>query len=475
MNPTLSTEDNFIPRFFRLLIANVLSNIMVPLATIFSTAFLGHLNEIHHLAGVALAGNLFSLLFLLLASLRMGTTGLTAQAVGREDREEVVLIGLRNVIIALVFGIALIIFKYPIQQLGLSWVNASPDVIASAIDYYNAGILGAPAILINLVLLGWFLGREKNREVLLLSFISTATNIVGDYLLVIKWNFASTGAGISCTVSQYIVLLLGLVFVFHEIQWQELKDLAGKICNSDTLKSTLTLNSNILVNNFIFISALVIFNYQGVGLGTTTYAENALLIEIFNLNAFLAEGVGFGIETLSGNYTGKGTSEQLKPLVGIGVATSLFMGIGLAGLAILFPDTLFGLFTNHNEVTELIGVYVFWLLPILGFTSIAFVLEAYFLGLTEGETVRNLSLVSFVIGFAPTAFVAWKFHNNHFLWLALCLFLVARILGFGVQLPRTFRSDVEDGTLLALEAERNLPMDFGKEFAKEVVAENLEV
>jgi MATE family multidrug resistance protein len=78
MNQTLANQDNLIHRFFRLLGANILSNTMVPLTTIFSTAFLGHLQKIDYLAGVALAGNLLSFVFLVLVSLRMGTTGLTA-------------------------------------------------------------------------------------------------------------------------------------------------------------------------------------------------------------------------------------------------------------------------------------------------------------------------------------------------------------------------------------------------------------
>ncbi|MEH2000990.1 guanitoxin biosynthesis MATE family efflux transporter GntT [Nostoc sp.] len=477
MNPILSNPDHLFSRFFKMLPANLLSNSMIPLATIFSTAFLGHLEEIHHLAGVALAGNLLSLLFLLLVSLRMGTTGLTAQAVGREDREEMLLVGLRNIIIALVFGIALIILQYPIQVLGLSWVSASPDVIGSATNYFKAFICGAPAILINFVLLGWFLGREKNAEVLLLTFVASATNIACDYLLVSQWNFGSMGAGISSTISQYLILLMGLIIVFQDVRWDEVQALAVKIGNLDAFKSIFTLNGNILLNNLIFTAAVVIFNYQGVALGTTTYTENALLIEIVTLNAFLAEGVGFGVETLTGNYKGQGTSEQLAPLVGIGIATSLLIGIGLAGLAIVFPDTLFGLFTNHSEVTELIGVYIFWLLPILGFTSIAFVLEAYFLGLTEGETVRNVSLVSFLVGFVPTAFTAWKFHSNHLLWLALCLFLAARMVNFGLELPRSFRRnvDVEDGTFVAFKKSPDFPLSFEEELGSEIIAENLEV
>ncbi|MUH00106.1 hypothetical protein F7734_50675 [Scytonema sp. UIC 10036] len=130
---------------------------------------------------------------------------------------------------------------------------------------------------------------------------------------------------------------------------------------------------------------------------------------------------------------------------------------------------------RERQLGQYWELYVLWLLPILGLTSIAFVLEAYFLGLTEGETVRNVSLIAFLIGFAPTVIAAYQLHSNHILWLALCLFLAGRIVGFGVQLPRTFKTNIEAGHLPALETSCNLPMSFGEELAQEIITPNLEV
>jgi MATE family multidrug resistance protein len=119
MNLMLNSQYDFVPRYFRLALANVLSNIMVPLANLVSVIFLGHLEEIHHLAGVALAGNLLNFLYEIFIFLRMGTTGVTAQAVGRDDRDGVLLVGLRNGLIALVLGIAIVLLQYPLGELGV--------------------------------------------------------------------------------------------------------------------------------------------------------------------------------------------------------------------------------------------------------------------------------------------------------------------------------------------------------------------
>lgn len=447
---TLDRHYDLLLRFFGLAIANVLSNIMVPLASTLSVIFLGHLSEIHHLAGVALAGNLINNLYLVLAFLRAGTTGVTAIAVGRDDREAVLLVGLRNGIIALVLGVAILLLQYPLRDVGFGLFDTTPEVKASAIAYFNALIWGAPAVLLNYVLIGWFLGREQNGLVVLLSAFGNGINILLDYLFIVKWGWVSTGAGLSQAISQSLALLVGLIFFCKQIQWKEVRTVAGKIWDTSAFKSTFTLNGNIFVSYFVILFTFVIFDYLGTKMGTIIYAENALLLQIYTLTSYFIEGIGFGTETLTGNFKAKGATEQLFPLVGIALGTSVVVGLSFAGVSVLFPQTVFGLLTNHTEVTENIDIYVSWLLPVLVSGSIAWMLEGYFLGLAQGHTLRNVSLVASTVGFAPAAFAAFSFHSNHILWLALCLFTTTRMVTLAVQhplLPRTFGSDVADGKL----------------------------
>jgi len=456
MTLTLPNQYDFLGRFFRLALVNVLSNIMVPLASTLSVMFLGHLEDIHHLAGVALAGTLLGCLYGVFLFLRMGTTGLTAIAVGRDDREEVLLVGLRNGLIALVLGVAIVLLQYPLQVLGFSLLDTAYEIKASAIACFNAQIWGTPAVLLNFVLLGWFLGREHNGKVLLLSFISNVANIALDYILIVRWDWASTGAGLSQSVSQYLTFLGGLIFLCLDIKWQEVRAVGGKIWDTSAIKATITLNGNLFVAHFVLIVAFLIFNYQSAALGTTIYAQNALLLQIVFLCNYGFEGVGFGVETLSGNFKGKGANEQLGPLLGIATSTSLLVGLTIAELCILFPMTVFGLLTNHTELIEHINSYVPWLFPVIGSESIYCILIGYFSGLAQGHTVRNGALIGTFFGFAPVAIAAYWFHSNHILWLALSLWSVTAVVAFGVQLPRTFRSDVGDSSVSLKALEESL-------------------
>ncbi|MBP5971632.1 MATE family efflux transporter [Brasilonema sp. CT11] len=432
------SQYDFVPRYFRLALANVLSNIMIPLANLVSIIFLGHLKEIHHFAGVALAGNLLNSLYFVLLFLRMGTTGVTAQAVGRDDREGVLLVGLRNCLIALVLGIALVLLQYPLGELGFARLNVTPEIKSSALAYFYTQIWGAPAVLLNFVLMGWFLGQEKKGLVVLLSVVGNGVKIAFDYLFIIHLGWESTGAGVSYATSQYLSLLVGLIFVCTEIQWLEVRAVVGKIWDIRAIKFILTLDGNIFINNLVLMFTSLTFYYEGAQMGTIIYAQNVLLLQICNLSLYIVEGLGFGTETLVGNFKGKGTKEQLVPLAGVSVLTALLVGMVFGGVCWLFPDTVFGLLTNHMEIIQNINIFIPWLVLVLVCSSIAFILDGYFLGLAKGRTLRNVSLVAFGVGFLPADVAAVKFESNHILWLAIFLFDVIKMVMLGVQMLRTF-------------------------------------
>ena len=433
-------DDNLLNRFFRLAVINVLSNLLVPVAGLISIAFLGHLMEIRHLAGVTLSTVLFNYIYRTLGFLRMGTTGMTAQAVGREDQEAVLLVGLRNGAIALSFGLIILLLHYPLQELGFALLSAAPDVKASGLAYYNTRILAAPATLLNFVLIGWFLGREKSTKVLLMSIVANVANVLLDYLYIVRWGWESAGAGLAITISQYLMLLVGLILFAREVEFKAVQKVAPQLLDSTALKAIFALNGDIFVRTLAFLSTFAIFTNLSSALGTVMLAQNALLLQVLTLAIYFIDGLAFATESLAGNSLGKGDKRQLALLLKIGATISLFFGLTIALVFVLFPTPLFGLLTNHAEVLECLGVYVPWLLPVLGFGAIAFILDGYFLGLAEGPTIRNTALLSSLVGFVPMAMIAWHFQNSHLLWLALSLFMMARALTLAVQIPRTLRS-----------------------------------
>ncbi len=431
---------NFLPRFFRLASVNILSNLMVPLAGLVDIAFLGHLAEIRHLAGVALAMVLFNYIYWTFGFLRMGTTGTTAQAVGRADEEAVLLTLLRNGLLAIGLGFIILVLQHPLRELGFALLSATPEVKSSGIAFYNALIWGAPATLLNFVLIGWFLGREQGGKVLLLSLVGNGANVVLDYLFIVRWGWESAGAGTATATSQYLMLLIGIILVYRERWLGKVKAIAKHILDPAALKATFVLNSDILVRTFALVSSFAVFTNLSSAMGTVVLASNTLLLQVVTLAAYFIDGLAFATESFAGIFRGQGGSAGLIPLVRISGGASLILGLLFALVFNLFPEALFGLLTNHKDAIALIGNYVKWLFPVLGFGSIAYMLDGYFLGLTEGSILRKSTLIAALLGFAPVALVAWWLQNVHLLWLALSLFMVGRAVTLAVKVPRTFNN-----------------------------------
>lgn len=437
-----SSLYSFLPRFFRLGAVSILSNMMVPLAGIVDIAFLGHLADIRYLAGVILATILFDYLYRVLKFLRTSTNAIAAQAVGADDARGLILAGLRSGVIALGIGLIILVLQYPLQKIGFWVLSGSPEIEASGIDYFYARIWGAPAVLINFVLIGWFLGREMNAAVLAMSIIGNGLNVVLDYVMIVQWGWQSMGAGLATMLSQYLALVAGLIWAGLTVDWQVVSQVWPDVFDRSALKGAIALKGNILVRFLVLISTYAIFTNFSAALGTTVLAENGLLLQIALFSQFTIQGVGLTTQTLTGNFKAKGDTRLLSPLLIVSLLSSSVIALGIASVSILFPERVFGLLTNHSDINSQITNYTIWLLPLLGLTAIAFMLEGFFIGLKLVVTLRNAVLTAFGLGFVPVAIAAFYLHNNHLLWLGLVNYMAGVMLFLAWRLPGTFNEKI---------------------------------
>lgn len=426
----------FLPRFSQLAIVSIFSNMMVPLAGICDTAFLGHLEDIRYLAGVVLGSILFDYLYRILKFFRNGTNALTAQAVGENNDKGIALALLRSGLVALAIAAIILILQYPIQKLGFAILSGEPAIENFGIDYFNARIWGAPAVLLNFVLIGWFLGRENKALVLTISLIGNGSNVILDYLMINQWNWSSSGAGLATALSQYLALFIALIGVAMSINWQILPFAFKELFDWQALKSTVILKGNILIRYLAMITAYSIFTNLSAGMGTEVIAANGLLLQIVLLSQFTVNGVGLTTQTLIGNFKGKGETEQMIPLLSVSIATSLAIASGFAAMPILFPHTLLGWLTNHAYLSQSAILYTAWLLPLLTCGAIAFMLEGYVIGLKESAKLRNSALVALILGFVPVAGLAWYFQSNHLLWLSLTSYMATLLISLAIKVFR---------------------------------------
>ncbi len=431
---------SFLPRFGRLAIANIVSNLMVPLAGIIDTAFLGHLADVHHLGGVAIASVIFNLVYWSFGFLRMGTTGLTAQAFGRRDTAQVNLLLLRNGLLAVVLGLLILALQGPIRELGFWLLNAEPDVRLSGEAFFNARIWGAPAVLANYVLLGRFLGCGQGRRVVLLSVVGNGANILLDYWFIRELGWASAGAGAATALSQWLMLAVGLSLLLREVAISQLWQLRPQLWDKAALTAMLYLNRDIMVRTFALLLSFALFTNWSSALGSEILAANTLLLQVVTLTSYFIDGLAFATESFAGQFYGTGEVSQLRMLLVWGLSSSVMLGVAIALIFGLFTQPLFRIMTQHQSVIDQVQPLVWWLLPTLGLGAIAFLLDGYFLGLTQGQLLRNSTLLATGLGFLPLGILARHWQSPTVLWLALASFMAVRAVTLGSQVSRSLQT-----------------------------------
>ncbi|EPG74234.1 MATE efflux family protein [Leptospira fainei serovar Hurstbridge str. BUT 6] len=419
-------------KFFQLTFYNILANLSVPLAGLADTAVLGQLDTHTFMAGVALANIVFDYLFWSFAFLRMGTTGLTAQAYGAGDESKSDLILSRSLILGIGVGITILLFNHPIQNFGFFFLEGEADVKFAGSSYFQGRIASAPATLCNFVLMGWFLGRSQSKIVLFATVIANVTNILLDIWFVLYMNWQAWGAGIATTISQYLMLFLFLIFYFLERRrLPGFSESEEKLFSASGFRSLLSLNTDILLRTVMLITAFSIFRNFSSSFGSIVLAGNAILHELILVAAYWIDGAAVATETLAGEAKGKNDKRELISLLKLALISALGLACFFSYFVIQFPNCFFPWISRSSEVLAVANTYRFWLAPVLIIGSIAFVFDGFFLGLSDGRTLRNAMIVSTLIFFIPIALIGKAEASNHLLWLSLSFYMIGRSLTLG--------------------------------------------
>jgi MATE family multidrug resistance protein len=410
--------------FTRLTAVNILSNLTVPISGLVDTAMLGHLADIRFLAGAALAAILFDYVYWTFGFLRMTCTGLTAQAVGRGDRNDEYGHLVRFALLGLGAAAIVLVLQVPLREAGFGLLGGETGVEAAGRDYFNARIWGAPATMLNFVLMGWFLGRAQSRNVLIMTVVANVSNIVLNYVFIIRLDWAAAGAGWATALAQYLGLAVALVLY---VRRDDREPVAWRLALSrEKFRGLFALNRDLLIRTVLLITVFATFIDFSARLGTVALAANSILLRMLNLAAYLIDGAAFACESLGGILLGRGDRDGLKRLVRM----ALTAGLLFAGLSLLVylvrPRLFLGLLTSHEEVIAFAGAYVYWLIPCLLIGAIAYMYDGLFLGWTRPKILLVSMSISVFGVYLPLAGISSWRGNNHWLWASMALFMLAR-------------------------------------------------
>lgn len=206
-------------RILRIAIPSIISNITVPLLGLIDVTIVGHLGSPAYIGAIAVGGMLFNIIYWIFGFLRMGTSGMTSQAYGQHDLNEITRLLLRSVGVGLFIALCLLILQYPILKLAFTLIQTTPEVEQLATTYFYICIWGAPATLGLYGFAGWFIGMQNSRFPMYIAITQNIVNIVASlsfvYLLDMKVAGVATGTLIAQYAGFFMAILLYMRFIVH--------------------------------------------------------------------------------------------------------------------------------------------------------------------------------------------------------------------------------------------------------------------
>ena len=426
-------------QIWQLALPMIISNISTPLLGLVDTAVMGHLASPQFLGGVAIGGIIFSFIYWGFAFLRMGTTGLTAQAFGKNDSIEIAAILARALLLGAVIAFLILLIQKPLALTGFWIIQSSPNIEQLGMDYFNIRIWSAPATLCLYAISGWFLGLQNVKVPVAIVVTTNLCNIALDLLFVVYLQLAIEGVALASVISEYIGLLVGFILLAKKWHSFSEKPCWTDILQTNKLKAMLFVNHNLFIRTLCLIFAFVFFTTQSARLGELILAANTILLNFQMFMAYAMDGFANAAEALTGRAIGGKNKDLLKHSI-------LTAGIWSFAFAIIFSISYFffgqliiNLLTDLEPVRAKATEFLPWLiiLPIASFIS--FVLDGIFIGATFSREMRNTMLFSLICCFLPV----WYFTlpmQNHGLWLSLTAFMVARSVSMLIVFGFKFKS-----------------------------------
>lgn len=416
----------------------VLANATIPILGAVDTAVVGQLGLAAPIGAVGIGAIIITAIYWLFGFLRMGTTGLTAQAIGSGDKPETSALLVRGIIIGLVAGLVLIIVQVPIFLGAFQLSPASMEVESLAQKYLQIRVYSAPAAIALFGITGWLIAKEKTREVLLLQLALNGINITLDLVFVLNLGWGVEGVAIATLIAEWSGLIFGLWLAregFNNGYWKNWIQIFDRV----RLIQMAKVNSDIMIRSILLEIGFVSFLFLGSSFDDATLAANQVLIQFLNITAYALDGFAFAAEALVGQALGA----KNRPLFRRAVIMTSQWGLGsviLMALAFfVFGNSIINVMTTAEDVRVISYEYLPWMVaaPLAGVA--AWMLDGIFIGATRTADMRNMMFISFCIYLIALALLLPSY-GNHGLWASLIIFSIARGVTLGFKYPALEKS-----------------------------------
>lgn len=420
-------------RILKIAIPVVLSNATVPILGAVDTGVVGQLGAAAPIGAVGIGAIILTAIYWIFGFLRMGTAGLTAQAIGARDQGEITALLVRGLMIGGVVGLFFILFQMPVFWAAFQVSPASAEVEGLAREYLSIRVFSAPAAISIYAVTGWMVAHERTFHVLILQFWMNGLNILLDLLFVLHFDWGVQGVASATLIAEWSGLILALWLVrdgFSAQHWNNWPSIFDPV----RLKRMAWVNGDIMLRSIMLQIGFVSFLFYGAAFGDVVLAANQVLLQFLYITAYALDGFAFAAEALVGQSLGARNRAALRRAVMLNGLWALLTVAILASAFAGFGGWLIAVMAKSEAVQQAAGDYLFWMVlaPIMG--GAAWLLDGVFIGATRTADMRNMMFISLCAYFLAIWLLLERF-GNHGLWAALLIMFVVRGVTLALRYP----------------------------------------
>ena len=410
-------------QILQIALPSIVSNITVPLLGMIDVAIVGHMGSPVYIGAVAVGSMIFNLVYWLFGFLRMGSSGLTAQALGRRDLTEVTRLLVRSVSVALAISLSLIILQIPLKWLMFWLIGPTPDVTPFASTYFNIVIWGAPASLSLFCLMGWYIGMQNTRIPMLISIMQNVVNILASLMLVYGFGMKVEGVAFGTIIAQYAGLLMAIGLLAR--YYRQIFRYFQKDRIFQKMGAFFAVNRDIFLRTLCLVAVNLFFTSAGARQGAIILSVNTILMQLYLFFSYFMDGFAYAGEALGGKAYGAHNGIAFRETLHRLWMWMLIVTIAYTLLYIIAGSWIVALLTDESMVFDTSREYLWWawLIPIAG--CVAFIWDGIFIGITATRGMLVSSFLSALTFFA-VYLLAESALGNHGLWLAQIAYLAMR-------------------------------------------------
>ena len=408
----------------RLAVPNILSNISVPLLSSVDTILMGSLSGLH-IGAVGLGAMIFNFVYWNFGFLRMGTTGITAQAYGSGNRSDIIHTLGRAFLIAGILSLLILLLQVPFESASLTLMNVAPEQVDLVRTYFYIRIWGAPAALGMYAMLGWFFGMQNAVYPLLLTILINGINILVSWYLVAYQGMEIAGVAYGTVIAQYCGLAGAFALFLYKYgdYLQDFKQAA--LTRTEELGKFLRINRDIFLRTVALTLTFTFFYSQSSEEGALILAANTILMQFFNWMSYGVDGFAFAAESLVGKYAGRRNESDTQRAIRLSFGWGMAFALLYTLFFFFFGNALLRLFTDQTDVIATATPYLWWIIFIPLVSVPSFIWDGVFIGLTASAAMRN-SMIIATAGFFVAFFLLEPGYANHGLWAAMYVYVILR-------------------------------------------------